>query len=938
MPFFNTPNNYYPNSNPSGFSTYDQLSSLSGTLTGIYATYAQLTGLSGYEASVTSLLATYAQLTGYSGFQDTVNDAFATYAELTGLSGYQASVINLETTGSTLLSLINSLSGVVTGDYATASELATGLSGVAQLAIGYSMSSANAAVSGIAGSIVYKTGNQTISGSKTFSDDAIFQKSGFFASGIKIGNSSIYITEGRIDGGYSASTGSLVEGLLGIQYSGYFDSDPTWFTTASVKPIVNELTLTGVSASGTYTRVSDQLDQGTSYFQGPSGWRINYYSQYPASTSYWYLNPENFVQHYISSDLGAWSLGQNIDTWDGGTSYNINDIVSYDGSIWICKAYAPVGYGPFSGYLDGSLNGTDYWDELPATQTSTITQTQNSENSTIFNVNRALSNDTSWEWVGYFKANNTSDHNFTLNADRDAYFWIGDKAVNNYTTGNADMYSTENNSATLTNLPLTSGIDYPVRMQWGHPINPTNLGLSLSYDNGIQGTSYNFSGLFFNGPFAGKSFYIDAISGNASFGGNINSNTATFNNLPTVSGSPLLTGVNLSAYITSGQTGAFYGTNNPSGFITGVNLSSYITTGQTGAFYSANNPSGFITGVSQFNFNNGGDLSGSLLSPTVTKIQGNPVSNETPVGGQTLQWNGSAWVPGSIPAGGNGGGGRMYYFNFAHTSGIAPTGGLPTTGDFPLSLLGTTYYEGSGQAQSADLDPQNTNQLICGFVSASGNPGVTEIPAGLWDFNIWARVNSASATQSSIKTIVHIYNPTNSTYRKLGESNDIYLYETDTIAQYIANVTVPQTGILATERLYVEIYGKKYTSNERRITLYFDSYRPSHVHTTIPSVAGNGVVKVINGVLQTPATGIFDSDVDNNAAISQSKIANLTGDLANLYPRTNPSGFIPTIGGTGVSNGGNVITGNYSVASIVQLTQSQYNAITPVSTTLYIIV
>jgi hypothetical protein len=58
----------------------------------------------------------------------------------------------------------------------------------------------------------------------------------------------------------------------------------------------------------------------------------------------------------------------------------------------------------------------------------------------------------------------------------------------------------------------------------------------------------------------------------------------------------------------------------------------------------------------------------------------------------------------------------------------------------------------------------------------------------------------------------------------------------------------------------------------------------------------------------------------------------------NYYPNSNPSGFIPTIGGTGVSNGGNVITGNYSVASIVQLTQSQYNAITPVSTTLYIIV
>jgi hypothetical protein len=63
---------------------------------------------------------------------------------------------------------------------------------------------------------------------------------------------------------------------------------------------------------------------------------------------------------------------------------------------------------------------------------------------------------------------------------------------------------------------------------------------------------------------------------------------------------------NPSGYITSGQTGAFYPAANPSGFITGVDLTSYVTTGQTeafitsgqtGAFYPTSNPSGFITGV-----------------------------------------------------------------------------------------------------------------------------------------------------------------------------------------------------------------------------------------------------------------------------------------------------------------------------------------------------
>jgi uncharacterized protein involved in outer membrane biogenesis len=44
--------------------------------------------------------------------------------------------------------------------------------------------------------------------------------------------------------------------------------------------------------------------------------------------------------------------------------------------------------------------------------------------------------------------------------------------------------------------------------------------------------------------------------------------------------------------------------------------------------------------------------------------------------------------------------------------------------------------------------------------------------------------------------------------------------------------------------------------------------------------------------MQTPATGIFDSDIDANANIAQNKIANLTNDLAGLYPKNNPSGYI----------------------------------------------
>ena len=92
-----------------------------------------------------------------------------------------------------------------------------------------------------------------------------------------------------------------------------------------------------------------------------------------------------------------------------------------------------------------------------------------------------------------------------------------------------------------------------------------------------------------------------------------------------------ITGVDLSAlyprtnpsgFITGIDTSNFYTKNNPSGFITGIDLSNYITgsvvrpsetgnfitSNQTGAFYTNNNPSGFITGIDLSNYATTGQL------------------------------------------------------------------------------------------------------------------------------------------------------------------------------------------------------------------------------------------------------------------------------------------------------------------------------------------
>lgn len=292
------------------------------------------------------------------------------------------------------------------------------------------------------------------------------------------------------------------------------------------------------------------------------------------------------------------------------------------------------------------------------------------------------------------------------------------------------------------------------------------------------------------------------------------------------------------------------------------------------------------------------------VSTTVVKLQGHPISTATPSNGQILQWNGTAWVPGSVATGGSGGGGVFYYFDYANYTGISPTAGLPTSPVAP-SLLGREYSVGSSSLQTAELT-EGAYTRVAGFVTLSSEPAVTNIPAGLWDFNFWINVvgGSGQANQTQIKVVVHKYDSSTSTYTSLASSDDVYIYDPITVAQYIANVTMPQTTILSSDRIYIELYAQKNVNQSRQIRVYFDSLHPSHVHTTLPSVAGSGLVKTINGVMQTPASLLVDVDVADNAAIAQTKISGLTAALDSKFDKS---------GGT--VNGNLTVTGTFSTVN-----------------------
>jgi hypothetical protein len=270
-----------------------------------------------------------------------------------------------------------------------------------------------------------------------------------------------------------------------------------------------------------------------------------------------------------------------------------------------------------------------------------------------------------------------------------------------------------------------------------------------------------------------------------------------------------------------------------------------------------------------------GDVSGGLHSTSVDKIKGSAVSGTAPTNGQTLVWNGTAWTP-ATPSGGGGGGanGLTYYLNQG-TNADAPTTNLPGT----PKQLGRSADASQTTAASGTLTPETWTQFA-GFVTESTpqDPGTSDIPAGLWDFNVWLLGVADNNHSNSVRAKVYKYNGTDAP-TLLATSAEVTIGTTAALVSI--TVLVPETTMLVTDRIFVTLEAFA-TGNNHSVTGEFGGNTPSHVHTSLGLVAGTGLWKNVAGTLQSPASLLVNADVDPAAAIAQSKIDGLTNALANV--------------------------------------------------------
>jgi hypothetical protein len=334
----------------------------------------------------------------------------------------------------------------------------------------------------------------------------------------------------------------------------------------------------------------------------------------------------------------------------------------------------------------------------------------------------------------------------------------------------------------------------------------------------------------------------------------------------------------LGGYATTSQIAGIAFTSQLSGFATTDQLSGYATTTQLDALQPAltsaaplalsQGGTGATTAVAALSNLGalsataaaGGDLSGNYPNPTVAKLQGQAVSSAAPGTGQVLTWNGTTWVATAPASGGSGGGGVLFYFNYG------------TNPDAPAPVGAKELGRTAEVALSSITTPTLTSGVwtdVAGFVSDTLDPNLEFLPAGIFDFNVWCAGTANTNAPTVLRVQVNKWDGTTST--NIATSGNAVVPNNGTPLQTAISLVISQTDITPADRLYIVIQVQA-SGAGHTVTVDFGDGAPSHVHTTIPSVGGTGVLKLINGVPQNPASFIIDADIATDAAIALSKV------------------------------------------------------------------
>ena len=283
--------------------------------------------------------------------------------------------------------------------------------------------------------------------------------------------------------------------------------------------------------------------------------------------------------------------------------------------------------------------------------------------------------------------------------------------------------------------------------------------------------------------------------------------TSTGNDAITITGSPITTSGNINL--------GFAGTNlqyiNGAGDLTTFpTLISSIGLSMPSAFSVANSP---------------------LTSNGTIAVTGAGVASQYIRGDGTLA---------DFPTSGGGGSSVSYYLNGGTSQG---------------TIGGVTYYEMSKTADTGTMADFSLtgNGFIVAFLTDAGDPAQLNIPAGNWNYEIYA---SMSANGGTPEMYAELYKYDGTTFTLIATSPHEILYDGTALNLYTFAMTVPSTTLAITDRLAVKLYATN--SGGKTTTVHTQDSHLCQIITTFST--GITALNGLTAQVQYFATGTSGTD------------------------------------------------------------------------------
>ena len=227
----------------------------------------------------------------------------------------------------------------------------------------------------------------------------------------------------------------------------------------------------------------------------------------------------------------------------------------------------------------------------------------------------------------------------------------------------------------------------------------------------------------------------------------------------------------------------------------------------------------------------------------------------------------------NFPTNGGGGSSVNYYLN-----------GSVSQGTFG----GVTYYEMSktpiiGAGTNFTRTNAQGNGYIASFITDANDPALLNIPGGNWNIEFYFQASSGGGNPSFYAELYKVSSANVFTLIASGSTNPEGITQGTVVDQYFTSIPVPQTALLATDRIAVRIF---VTPSGRNITLHTEDNNLCEVLTTFST--GLNALNGLTAQVQYFATSTIGTDF-NIQSLTDTHTFNLpvasgsnTGKLSNV--------------------------------------------------------